>query len=119
MKKWGIFVIVGFFLTLFGCEAPTPKSEEGNPPSPLSTIQALAGKSGSELFQATALGKSGKSCYSCHPDGEGLAGVGKKFSQDKELEKMINKCITGPLKGDALSLDSPEMVALATYLRTL
>jgi cytochrome c len=67
----------------------------------------------------TALGKSGKSCNSCHPAGEGLAGVGTKLSKDNELEEMINKCIAGPLKGKELSLDSPEMAALASHLRSL
>lgn len=119
MKKWGIFAIACFSLTVLGCEAPAPEKEEGKPPAPLSTVQSLVGKSGSEVFRSTALGKSGKSCNSCHPDGEGLAGVGKKLSYDLDLEKMVNKCITGPLKGEALSFDSPVMVALTSYLRTL
>lgn len=119
MMKWRIFVAACFFLALLGCEAPTSEKEEDMPPSPLSIAQSLVGKSGSELFKMTALGKSGKSCNSCHPDGEGLAGIGNKLSKDKELEETINKCITGALKGNALSLDSPVMAALASYLRSL
>ena len=33
-----------------------------------------------------------------------------------DLAKMINNCITGALKGDALPKTSPEMIALLDYL---
>jgi len=107
-------MVVIFCATLCSCvEKPAPEKEEGK------TSSAVAGKSGSELFKETALGTSGKSCNSCHPDGEGLKGIGNRLKGEKELEEIINKCIVGPLKGKELDHASPEMTALVKYLRSL
>ncbi len=114
MKK--LLVGITLFALALGCQKPAEKTEGETPAAPVSS---LTGMSGAELFNQAALGTSGKSCSSCHPDGDGLDGVGGRYSQDKELESMINKCIAGPLKGKELGLESSEMKELATYLRSL
>jgi hypothetical protein len=120
MKKCDIFVGAILCAVALGCiETPAPEKKEGEEPTPSATAKVLAGKSGKDLFRETALGTSNKSCNTCHPDGEGLSGVGERLNQQKELERMINKCIAGPLKGKELDLSSPEMTALTTYLRSL
>ncbi len=116
MKKYGILVGIILLALVCGCQKTTEETKGEAPPAPVS---ALGGMSGKDIFQSTALGTSGKSCSSCHPDGDGLDGVGGRYSQNKELEGQINKCIAGPLKGKELGMESSEMKALATYLRSL
>lgn len=116
MKKYEILVGITLLIFVWGCQKPTEETEGEAPPA---TVSSLSDMSGKELFNQTALGTSGKSCSSCHPDGDGLEGVGVKLSQDKELENQINACIAGPLKGKELGMESSEMKALATYLRSL
>ncbi len=118
MRKWNILVGIALLLLVCGCEQKTaPEKTEGQAPS--APVASLAGMSGVELFQNAALGTSGKSCNSCHPDGDRLSGVGDRYPQEMELENMINRCVSGPLKGKELGMNSPEMKALAGYLRSL
>ena len=114
MKKYGILLTL--LALVWGCQRPDDTTKGEAPPAPVSS---LAGMSGKEIFSQTALGTSGKSCSSCHPDGDGLDGVEGRYTQNNELENQINKCIAGPLKGKELGLESSEMKALATYLRSL
>lgn len=90
------------------------------------TMSAFAGLSmgsdetvakGKELFNDPGLGGSTnqKSCGSCHQDGDGLQKAGDK----ENLAGMINTCIQGPLKGQALDADSTEMKALQLYIKSL
>ena len=72
-------------------------------------------ESGMALFSDPALGTSGKACSSCHPGGKGLENA---FSR-KDLARMVNVCISGPLKGKALQEDSVEMRSLILYLDSL
>lgn len=72
---------------------------------------------GWQLFGSEKLGTSGKSCAACHPDGSSLKGA--IIATDNELAVIINKCITGPLKGKALAPESTEMKALLLYSRSL
>ena len=120
MRRRGLLGIVVLCAAVWGCkESPPPEKKGGEEQKPSVTASALAGKSGKELFQETALGTNGKSCHSCHPDGEGLSGVGKRLNQHLELGKMINKCIVGALKGKELDLMRPEMKRLRRYLCSL
>jgi len=87
----------------------------------LSSLPALAGKSsvelGKQLFNDPTLGGStnAKSCNSCHPDGEKLEKAGAK----KNLTKLINRCITGPLGGQKIDGRSVEMLSLKMYIESL
>ena len=56
-----------------------------------------------------------KSCNSCHADGKGL----EKASDNKKLVKVINQCITGPLKGKKIDGRTAEMRSLKMYIKSL
>jgi cytochrome c peroxidase len=87
----------------------------------LSGGQAMAGKTsvelGEKLFNDPALGGSAndKSCNSCHAGGEGLA----KAGDNKNLVKVINQCITGPLKGNKIDGRSAEMRSLKMAIKAM
>jgi cytochrome c len=79
---------------------------------------------GEKLFNDSALGTSGKSCASCHPDGKGMAAAagrtewklgGNTFTA---LEDVVNTCLTGPLKGKALDAKSVEMQSIVQYIKS-
>jgi cytochrome c peroxidase len=72
---------------------------------------------GKGLFNGTTLGTNGKSCATCHYAGKGLE---RAAGYDEvRLEKIINQCIGGPLKGTELAPDSTEMKSLIMYLQSL
>jgi mono/diheme cytochrome c family protein len=80
---------------------------------------------GKALFSDPKLGggTAGKSCNSCHTDGKGLAGVAdrkdwKTPGGPKNIEEMVNTCITMALKGKPLDVKSGQMQDLVSYLRT-
>ena len=83
--------------------------------------QAMADKSsvelGKKLFNDPTLGGStnAKSCNSCHAGGEGL----ENAAENKKLVKVINQCITGPLKGKKIDGRTAEMRSLKMYINTL
>ena len=87
----------------------------------LLTGPALAGKSsveyGKQLFNDSHLGGStnAESCNSCHPDGNGL----EKAGSNPRLSDLINRCITGPLKGEKIDGRSVEMRSLKMYIESL
>ena len=60
-------------------------------------------------------GTAGISCNSCHPGGKGL----EKAGAMKGLEKQINACVQGPLKGKGIGLKSPEMADIVAYIMSL
>jgi len=60
-------------------------------------------------------GTAGVSCNSCHPDGKGL----EKAADMKGLEKQINACIKGALKGKEIDPKSSEMVDIIAYIKSL
>lgn len=72
---------------------------------------------GRELFSSPALGKSGKSCHSCHPGGKKLE-MAAASESDERLAGTINNCIVQILKGKALEPASSEMQSLLMYIRT-
>lgn len=61
-------------------------------------------------------GTAGKSCNSCHPDGEGLENAGMK---EKSLEETVNMCIENALNGEALDTQSQEMKDIVAYIKSL
>lgn len=79
-------------------------------------IEAPSLSLGKTLFESTELGRKGKSCATCHPQGKGLAMVGD--FNDMELKDIINACFRDALGADLISTDSQEMNALLAYVRT-
>ena len=73
-------------------------------------------ESGRQLFNdpTFAMSTNEKSCNSCHPDGKRIGTMSKK-----DYAEMINRCIVGALKGEALEKDSEEMEAMQAYLLSL
>ena len=72
---------------------------------------------GKKLFNDPTLGKSTNdtSCASCHPNGKNL----EKAGENPKLTKMINRCITGPLKGNKIDGRTTEMRSLKMYIESL
>ena len=72
---------------------------------------------GEKLFNDSALGGTDneKSCNSCHPGGKGLVDAGS----NPRLAVNINRCITGPLDGQAIKDDSIEMQSIKLYIQSL
>ncbi len=72
---------------------------------------------GEKLFNDSALGGSAnaKSCNSCHLGGEGLVDAGS----NPKLAVIINRCITGPLGGQAIKDNSTEMQSIKLYIKSL
>src|ERR1039458_9991533 len=80
-------------------------------------IDTVSSAKGKELFTSKHLVTSGKSCDSCHPDGNGLEKAAARSLG--ELSEIINQCIQNPLKGKALDPASNEMKSLIMYIKTL
>ena len=93
---------------------------------------------GKSLYSDTNLGKSGRSCDTCHPGGgttggevmgmavPSLMGKASTFPKYKPqaagvitLAQMNNICIEMALEGEALKLGSDEAVALEAYVASL
>lgn len=70
---------------------------------------------GKALFNDPRLGSTGKSCNDCHQNGKGI----EQASGRKDLESVVNGCITQGLKGKALDVKSVEMQSLVSYIRSL
>lgn len=82
---------------------------------------------GKALFNNPKLGSgtSGKTCNSCHPDGEGLEQTpGKKTFKTpggvhKTIEEAVNVCIKMTLKGKAIDPKSADMANIVAYIKSL
>ncbi len=70
---------------------------------------------GKKLFRDPTLGRNGKSCNTCHPDGKGLEDAGNR----PDLAQIIDRCIAGPLAGKQIAEGSTEMQSLILYIRSL
>ena len=83
------------------------------------TLAMAAGdvEKGKALFNDPKLGggTAGISCNSCHPDGKGM----EKAGDMKGIEKHINACIKGPLKGKGIDAKSAEMANIVAYIKSL
>ena len=102
MKRMKLMVVVAVLALL--CSGVTLAMEP----------EASAEK-GMALFNDSNLGTSGKSCSSCHLDGQGIEMAGDK----ENLTDIINTCITRPLKGQALDTKSVEMQSMVLYIKSL
>lgn len=76
--------------------------------------QEVSVDKGKALFNDPKLGTSGKSCNSCHVDGKGM----EKAAAMKDLDAVVNSCITVNLKGEALDSNSDEMKSLVLYIQS-
>jgi len=93
------------------------------------TVAFAAGNvaKGKALFndQKFGDGTSGKSCNTCHPNGQGLekAGAKKEFNimgqKQNSLEAAVNFCIVNPLKGKAIDIKSKQMTDIVAYIKSL
>lgn len=72
---------------------------------------------GEKLFQATALGSNGKSCKSCHAQGQGLENLADYDSE--VLRGLINICVEDALKGKPFPEKAQELGDLEEYIRQL
>ncbi len=83
------------------------------------TVTAMAHEAttdkGKALFNDPKLGTNGKSCNDCHKNGAGL----EKAAERKDLESMVNGCITMNLKGNPLKPMSVEMQSLLLYIKSV
>ncbi len=102
MKKAKVVLVFAAALLLYGSSALAEKPSVDM---------------GKELFNNPGLGASQNaiSCGACHPNGEGM----EKAGANPQLAAMINRCIQGPLKGEALSEKSVAMESLKMYLKSL
>jgi len=71
---------------------------------------------GKSLFENTKIGKSGKSCATCHPGGSKLEWAGTY--DDEKLEEIANRCIQKALQGKPLKEGSDEIKSLILYIKT-
>lgn len=76
---------------------------------------------GRNLWVSPELGTNGVACAQCHPNAANThPETYPKFQQQLgrviALRDMINWCILNPLEGPTLALDSPEMIALESYI---
>ena len=104
------------------CMAKNPCAAKNTPirKNPIKDSAKLKEK-GEKLWADTALGTSGMTCGTCHPNGAGL----KKEPFPKHIkmaddiltmDQMINFCMVNPMKGKPLAWNSQEMTALASYI---
>lgn len=75
---------------------------------------------GDGLWHDGKLGSNGLACGNCHPDGSATnPHTWPKFQTNLgkvgTLRDMINWCITVPMQGKPLALDSENMVAMEAY----
>jgi thiosulfate dehydrogenase len=76
---------------------------------------------GRALWVSGDLGTNGVACAQCHPNAADThPETYPKFQQQLgrviALREMINWCLQNPLEGTPLELDSPEMVAIESYV---
>lgn len=88
--------------------------------NPVKDSAKLKGMS-EKLWASAALGTSGNSCATCHPNGAGLKKEPfpkyiKMADDILTMDQMINFCMTNPMKGKPLAWNSQEMTALAAYV---
>ena len=83
---------------------------------PAIAVEVATPEMGRALFESTQLGKSGRSCAVCHPDGKGLDKVGD--FNDAELKDIINACVRDALQGTLFAGDSQELKALLLHVRS-
>jgi hypothetical protein len=84
---------------------------------PAQAVEAPSAEYGKKLFEGIRLGGPGgaASCSDCHPGGKRL----EKVWSNPDLARTINNCLVGPMKGNAIPVDSREMQSLILHVRSL
>lgn len=121
-----MFTFNGYTLAVEKTAPCDPCSKISNTCSPCTRMEkdrALLVEKGKQLWNDKKLGTSEMSCISCHADHENL-NLDKVVIYPNymtmpdnvlSLKKMINYCMVNPMQTASLSLDSPEMEAIAAY----
>ncbi len=78
-------------------------------------VQEASVAQGKALFNDPKLGSTGKTCNDCHPGGKEI----EKAAGKKNLEAIVNGCITQGLQGKALDANSVQMQSLVQYINSL
>lgn len=78
-------------------------------------------KEGRKNFTDGKLGENGLACNQCHPNAsnthpETYPKFQKQLGRVVTISEMINWCISNPLEGKNLGLDSKKMVSLIAYI---
>ncbi len=78
-------------------------------------------KEGRKNFTDAKLGENGLACNQCHPNAsnthpETYPKFQKQLGRVVTIAEMINWCISNPLEGKNLGLDSKKMVSLIAYI---
>jgi thiosulfate dehydrogenase len=124
-KTWSITLttvvsglVAGALIATSTVQAKPPRSEEQIAQEQAALMAAVA--KGDALWHDGKLGTNGLACGNCHPDGSASnPHTFPKFQTNLgkvgTLRDMINWCITVPMQGKMLALDSDEMVAMEAY----
>lgn len=93
------------------------------------TLAYAAGnvENGKKLFENPkfAGATSGKSCSSCHPNGQGIEGAGTKDkftimgNDTNSLEDAVNVCIKHAINGKPIKKNSQDMMDIVAYIKSL
>lgn len=125
MTKYSISISAGTLAILFGLSAminvslaKAPRSEAQIGQEQAALLAAVA--KGDALWHNPKLGTNGLACGNCHPDGSATnPHTWPKFQTNlgkvSTLRDMINWCITVPMQGTLLALDSDDMIAMEAY----
>ncbi len=68
---------------------------------------------------------SGRSCNSCHPDGQGLEKAAEKKAfnvmagKQHSLEEVVNVCIENAIRGNKIDPKSEQMKDIVAYIKSL
>lgn len=98
--------------------AKPPRSEAQAADERMMLLEAV--KKGDDLWHNPKLGTNGLACGNCHPDGSAsnphtFPKYQSNLGKVGTLREMINWCISVPLQGSPLALDSADMTAMEAY----
>ena len=94
----------------------------------LATAWAVDTKKGEASFKSPTFagGNTGKSCWTCHENGNGLGEdlfKGKEYTimgmEKKTLADVVNVCIERPLGGKAIDTEGEDMKNILAYMKEL
>lgn len=118
MAAMAAFIVVFTLAVVSNVQARPPRTEVQAAQERAWLLEAVA--KGDALWHNPKLGTNGLACGNCHPDGSASnPHTFPKWQQNLgkvgTLREMINWCITVPMQGRPLALDSEEMVDMEAY----
>lgn len=113
-----ISIVAGAGIITTTVQAKPPRSDAQVAQEELALLQAVA--KGDALWHNGKLGTNGLACGNCHPDGSAsnpqtFPKYQSNLGKVGTLREMINWCITVPMQGQPLALDSDEMISMEAY----